>query len=85
MIEPYSGDDTVEFNGVEMRIRDVPSAFVRAGLGVGHFPGHCRQVVEVPGRTFPHTPETCLVDMHKGEWLPDGTQLYCTGCGLDGT
>lgn len=84
-VEDYSADDLVEINGVEMKIRDVPSAFLRAEFGVGHFPGHNRQVVDVPDRTFPFTPDTCLVDLHKGEWINNGTILVCTGCGLDST
>lgn len=82
---PYSADDIVYCDGVPMKIRDVPSVDLRAMFGVGHFREHDRQVIDVPGRVFPYTLETCLVDMYAGEWLPDGSMLFCTGCGLDCT
>jgi hypothetical protein len=83
-VDPYSADDIVELDGMRIRIRDIESAGLRASFGVGHFYRHTRPVIAIPGRTFPFTPDTCLVDMHEGEALSDGS-VICTGCGLDCT
>lgn len=79
------GDMVVEYSGAETRVADLPSTSLRASFGYGHFPGHNRSVVVVPGRTWPHTPETCSTDDYvEGEWLDEQT-LVCRGCGLDCT
>jgi hypothetical protein len=45
-----------------------------------------RQVVDVPGRTWPAArPEECTDETNAGEWLGDGAVLVCPGCGLDST
>jgi hypothetical protein len=72
----------VNYNGVDMPVSQVPNAVVRALMGHGHFPDHGRAVVAVPGRQWPHTPETCLTENYKTEWL-DPETLVCQGCGLD--
>lgn len=72
------------YNGTEMPIAEVPDAFIRALSGYGHFPGHGRSVVTVPGRTWPHSPETCAPDEYATEWINNQT-LVCLGCGLDVT
>lgn len=93
----YSADDRVGYNGMYMKIKDIPDPYVRAGLGVGHWPNHGRPVVELEDREFPLTPDTCLVDIYGGEWIKMGEcdacetlnycceRLVCTGCGLDCT
>lgn len=87
MVYQYSADDIVEINGKLTAIKDIPNANLRATFGVGHFPGHGREVVSVPNRVFEFTPETCLTDLYsgRGEWVNDGKNLICRGCGLDCT
>ena len=75
----------VQHNGQYMKIRDIPDQYVRAGMGVGHWPNHGRSVPLFVDRKFPHTPETCLVDIAETEWVNNGKILICCGCGLDVT
>ena len=79
------GNKTVEINGIETAVKDIPSAFVRAEFGYGHFPGHGREVVDAPEMNWPHTPETCPTDEVITRWIRADTVLVCTGCGLDCT
>ncbi len=76
----------IEYNGINMPVSDVPDALSRAFLGYGHFPADVahRKVITVTGRTWAHTPDTCLTDEYRGEWLNEDI-LVCTGCGLDCT
>lgn len=78
----YPDLGTVEYNGVTMRVQDVPDATFRQMLGYGHVFASSRPVVD---GDFPHTPDTCDCDNHGGKWNADGTILYCEGCGLDCT
>jgi hypothetical protein len=81
-------DNIVELNGVAMRICDVPDAGLRALWGYGHFPYDLanRQVMQVEGRTWPYTPDTCRADNYgtQGEWITPEV-LVCPGCGMDFT
>lgn len=80
-----AGSRRIEYDGVEMAVADIPSVFDRAMLGYGHFPSPGgRPVLDVPGRAWPYTPETCPTDDCEGEWI-DPQHLVCTGCGLDCT
>ena len=86
---------TVEYNGVEMRISDVPDKFSRWMLGYGHENPWGRPVI--PG-DWPHTVDTCRFEEHPARWQDNegnwltldeaklcGHTLVCTGCGLDCT
>jgi hypothetical protein len=85
MPEAYSGDTIVDYNGKPTRIADIADPHMRAMEGYGHFPGHGRKVLDLHGRKFPHTPETCLTDLYSCKWTDDNMALMCTGCGLDCT
>jgi hypothetical protein len=77
----------VNYGGEDMPIKDVPDATVRHMLGYGHYNPHNRPVVQLEGRTYPFTPDTCEVVDEPGstEWVLGNTTLICTGCGIDGT
>jgi hypothetical protein len=81
------GDDITEYNGVLIHIKNIPDAAVRHMLGYGHHNPYNRPVVQLEGRTWPFTPDTCEVadEPDHTEWIENGTTLVCTGCGLDGT
>lgn len=81
--------EKINFNGVNMRILDLPGSDHQAMMGYGHFPG----VLGVPlprpdGVEWAYTPETCQVSSGKqgvtplGVWI-DEEHLVCPGCGLD--
>ena len=78
-------DETVEFNGVVMAIRNIPSEFVRNMMGMGHSTATIAQT-EVHDGPFPCKPEFCLfADENVGVWINNGENLVCRGCGLDCT
>lgn len=78
----------VEYNGSEMRLRDVPDAEIRAMMGVGHYPGDIRhrKVHLAPnGGIWEYKPDTCVAaSILRGMPIGDG-EIACYGCGLDGT
>jgi hypothetical protein len=82
MIDP---ERTIEFDGKEMAIKDVPDAYTREMLGYGH------SSFDVQNRTrWPeigeYEPGKCLrADELKGIWINKGENLACPGCGLDFT
>jgi hypothetical protein len=45
-----------------------------------------RRVLELPGFSWPYTPEDCLGSPEYGtKWLFEDTVQVCTGCGLNTT
>ena len=81
-------DRTIDYNGVALKISEVPDVYDRAMLGYGHWPSEIAQrpVVTMSGRVWPYSPETCLTDdyIFTCEWFDEHT-LVCPGCGLDCT
>jgi hypothetical protein len=66
-------DQLVKVDGAEMRIVDIPDQDVRAMFGYGHFRGHDREVIVVPDRKWPFTPDTCPEDERGTEYHPHPT------------
>jgi hypothetical protein len=82
MVNP---NETIDYNGTETMIKDLPSSFLRAEFGFGHFPWDVtnREIHQGIGM---YDPETCLeADNTKGVWINFGENLVCQGCGLDFT
>lgn len=81
------GDRLVNYNGEDIKIKDVPSAFERAMLGYGHNPVYVheeRKVVPSYLEPYSFTPDTCNTDEVGTKWLGED-MLICSGCGLDVT
>lgn len=80
------GDEITEFNGVAMKIKDVPDQFIRAMLGFGHTKSRSLPFVVIPGE-WEFTPDVCEVAALSGAtlWIHEETYLVCAGCGLDCT
>ena len=75
-------DEIVNYNGKDIKIRDLPMS-ERPFFGYGHFPSHIVRPL-IPG-DWPYTPSTCLeADSMTGVWVDD-EHLACTGCGADFT
>lgn len=78
-------DDLVTYNGEEIKVKDVPDRYARSAIfGYGHMPIEKWRKV-FPG--YPHSPDTCT--QHNNgtdwDWINDGQNLVCPGCGLEGT
>jgi hypothetical protein len=76
-------DDSIAFHTIWKYLPDLSLAD-KALLGSGHYPDPGRYVINIIGKTWPHTPDTCLTDKYKCEWIDEHT-LVCQGCGLDCT
>lgn len=83
---PVDPQEIVLYDGVPFAIEDLPSAGLRAMHGYGHTNPFDRDVVtRTDGKSWPYTPNTCLLaDNPKGVWV-DPEHLACPGCGRDGT
>jgi hypothetical protein len=81
---PLPGDQIVTYNGIRMRVRNMPGQGTRALWGYGH--GLHRRPVWRPGLWF-YTPDSCeLADVASAtRWVEGGRTLICLGCGLDCT
>lgn len=85
------GEVTTEYNGVVMKIKDIPDEFIRTMLGYGHVGWRSRQVIDVEGRTWETTPDKCTYGSNRWEWVGDPEDngdpqyLVCPKCGVDGT
>ena len=93
------GDVIVEYNGQEMKVKDIPHEETRLMMGYGHLYYRQRSVISVQGKTWETTPDVCTYgelnwtwitedgkpgDTHQ--WPIEGIQyLVCPKCGLDGT
>lgn len=81
-------DQIVTFNGVDMKIKDVPDREARADWGMGHYGVHMRGRKIHPEITpggWKYDPESCLLaGESRGISIGDG-EICCPGCGLDGT
>ncbi len=90
MLEFVSPDDLVEdAAGRTVAVRDLPveERFV-LGVGHGHFGPHVRWRIttgRLPG-PWPYPPDLCpYASAGQGWWTRDGHDLFCPGCGLNGT
>lgn len=89
------GDEEIEYNGVTMKVKDIPDASMRVMLGYGHTSRPKPFVIAVEGRTWETTPDVCTYGPRDWEWVtgagPDhgygvvAEYLVCPKCGLDGT
>lgn len=52
-------------------------------LQAGIYPG--RQILSLPGVTYPWTPETCRDVDNPSKWVLNDLVLVCQGCGINGT
>jgi hypothetical protein len=75
----------VEYNGVKMPIRALPTASLRAEFGYGHFPWDVENRETHAGIGLAE-PAYCLdAESTKGVWINFGQTRFCPGCGLDFT
>lgn len=76
----------VTYNGQSYTIEDLPTALLRTMSGYGHIKPFRRRVIErTDGKSWPYTPNMCLIaDNPRGVWV-DPQHLACPGCGLDVT
>lgn len=85
-VSPIDPRATIKYNGVEIRVEDLPTADLRASMGYGHYGPFRRPVIErTDGKSWPYTPNMCLLAANtRGVWV-DPEHLACPGCGLDMT
>lgn len=83
---PVDPRAVIRYNGESMAIEDVPSSEIRASLGYGHYGPFSRPVIKrTDGKSWPYTPNMCLLAGNiRGVWV-DPQHLACPGCGLDMT
>lgn len=86
VVSPIDPRAIVTYNGKRVAIEDLPSALLRTMSGYGHLGPFQRPVIErIDGKSWPYTPNMCLLaDNPRGVWI-DPEHLACPGCGLDVT
>lgn len=81
------GDSLVNYNGKDIKIKNIPNTVDKFMLGYGHNPIYMeeeRGVIPSYLEPYRFTPDTCNTDYVGTTWLGEDT-LICTGCGLDVT
>lgn len=85
-IEPFTYEDAAELAEAMAAVGATwsPTDATHHGeFGESIYPG--RQVLDLPGIVWPHTPDECTHADLPGRWVLDGQILICDGCGIDCT
>lgn len=94
---PIDPEQLVNYNGQEMKLKNVPDREARFVWGLGHDGVHFSRLkpearippssMEPPLEKWPYEIEWCPFNAPEDNfvWIQNGQILVCPGCGLDGT